>query len=521
MKNILILYILFFSCNNLYSQFTDRYWTFGDYAGINFSNLSNPLSDTSGLRVRGSCASICDSSGNLLFYTATPDDSVIVLLNQFQQGYVRNKVHGKMSNSDSIKTAGWYQEMTIVPDPGNSNRFYVFHSGITTTPIPGFYYSVVDLSYNNGLGYVVQKNVRLENFPVCDGLVAVKHGNGRDWWVVIKQWDPNAFHDEFYFYLISPSGITKMPVQHIGSSIYGGGFTRLKFDKYGGYLYAIQNANLIERYDFDRCNGILSNSFTINQFNPSSVPNRNYWSHAISPNGSKLYISTIYNGNNSDTSYLLQYDLDAANILASEDTLYTFIRQSAPNPRTVAGLLQLGPDGKIYLSTSVENSDCGFQWLYCDTSTFFTENMNLSVINHPDSLGAACDFQPWSFYLGGHRTYQGLPNNPNYEIGKLVGSPCDTLGTVGVTENTKPQSELFVFYDREWQKAFINAKGLTGKNYYLQVIDISGKIVYQQKGSTLNCFFTKDLTMQSFANGMYIISLQTEKELLTSKMVKD
>ena len=520
MKNRLILVVLLCVVANSNAQFTDRYWTFGDSAAIDFRNLNNPISDTSVLRVRGSCASICDSLGNLLFYCATPNINLWQNVGTYDFGYLVNKAHQKQENGDSLKAAAWYQEMTIVPDPGNSNRFYVFHSGVTTTPIPGFYYSVVDLSYNNGLGYVVQKNVLLENFPVCDGLATVKHGNGRDWWVVIKQWDPNAFHDEFYFYLVSPTGITKMPVQHIGSLISGGGFLRLKFTNSGSKLFSIQFANMIEYYDFDRCNGVLSNSITISPLKYTNPAFRR-WSHAISPDESKLYVTTIYEGNNADTSYLLQYDLNAANILASEDTLYTFIRKASPNARTVAGLLQLGPDSKIYLSTTVENSDCGAQWLYCDTSTFFTENMNLSVINHPDSLGAACDFQPWSFYLGGHRSYVGLPNNPNYELGKLVGSPCDTLGTVGINENTKPQSELFVFYDREWQKAFINAKGLTGKNYYLQVIDISGKIVYQQKGATLNSFFTKDLTMQSFANGMYIISLQTEKEILTSKMVKD
>ncbi|MBK8846993.1 MAG: hypothetical protein IPO27_10775 [Bacteroidetes bacterium] len=54
-------------------------------------------------------------------------------------------------------------------------------------------------------------------------------------------------------------------------------------------------------------------------------------------------------------------------------------------------------------------------------------NENLSVINEPDSLGAKCDYQPFSFYLGGKRTYYGLPNNPNYELGPLLGSACDTL----------------------------------------------------------------------------------------------
>jgi len=507
--------------SQLNAQFTDRYWAFGDSSAINFKNLSNPSYDTSIVRVRGTCASICNSIGNLILYAASPNISTWQGVGSYDFGYLVNSTHQLISNGDSLKANLWYQEMTIVPDPGNSNRFYVFHSGVTTTPIPGFYYTVVDMSMNNGLGYVVQKNIRLENFPVCDGMASVKHGNGRDWWVVIKNWNPNIALDEFYVYKISPSGVTKMPVQHIGTPYSGGGFSKFKFNSIGSKLYATQLASFVERYDFDRCTGLLSNTLTINpKDNNQSPPNRYYWSHALSPDESKLYISSIYNGTNSDTSYLFQYDLTAPNFLATEDTIYTFNRNSANGGGPVAGLLQLGPDGKIYLSTIYETQDCGYSWLYCDTSSFFTENMNLSVINHPDSLGVACDFQPYSFYLGGHRSYLGLPNNPNYELGKLVGSPCDTLGTVGINEVFGGKQNLFVYYDTDWQKTFINAKGLTGKNYNLMVYDITGKVILTLSGSLTSEFYTYSMPMESFANGLYVISLVTENEKLTNKIIK-
>jgi hypothetical protein len=519
----IVLVLLIVALNEIgYSQFIDRYWTFGDSSAIDFKNLNSPTPDSSILRVRGTCASICDSLGNLILYGGTPN---IDIWNPpgppyiYDFGYIVNGSHLKIANGDSLKSGGWYQEMTIVPDPGNSNRFYVFHSGITTTPIPGFYYTVVDMSMNNGLGYVVQKNIRLETFPVCDGMAAVKHGNGRDWWVVIKNWDPNNVLDEFYIYNISPSGVAKMPVQHIGTPYSGGGFSRFKFNKAGTKLYSINTTDLIEKYDFDRCTGMLTNAITISS-NRTQTPYKNYWSFAISPNENILYFTSIYKGNNTDTSYLVQYNLNASNFLLSADTLYTFNRNSANGGGPVAGLLQLGPDGKIYLSTNYETQDCGFQWLYCDTSSFFTENMNLSVINHPDSLGAACDFQPYSFYLGGHRSYVGLPNNPNYELGKLVGSPCDTLGTVGINEVFGGKQNLFVYYDTDWQKAFINAKGLTGKTYNLMVYDITGKAILTLSGSLNSEFYTYSMPMESFANGLYVISLVTENEKLTNKIIK-
>jgi hypothetical protein len=63
--------------------------------------------------------------------------------------------------------------------------------------------------------------------------------------------------------------------------------------------------------------------------------------------------------------------------------------------------------------------------------------------------------QPFSFYLGGKRTYHGLPNNPNYELGPLAGSICDTLTAIDEHHATKEfsvypnpaQSECTVEYD--------------------------------------------------------------------------
>lgn len=42
-------------------------------------------------------------------------------------------------------------------------------------------------------------------------------------------------------------------------------------------------------------------------------------------------------------------------------------------------------------------------------------------------LTQGCNLSLFNFYLGGKRTYWGLPNNPHYEIGALWGSSCDTL----------------------------------------------------------------------------------------------
>ncbi|MBK7681736.1 MAG: hypothetical protein IPJ26_04290 [Bacteroidetes bacterium] len=88
-----IFLIIIFIVNEsiLNTQFTDRFWAFGDSAAIDFSNLSNPIPATSVLRSRGTCASISDSLGNLLFYASSPLVSLWLTPGSDRLGFVVNK----------------------------------------------------------------------------------------------------------------------------------------------------------------------------------------------------------------------------------------------------------------------------------------------------------------------------------------------------------------------------------------------------------------------------------------------
>ena len=153
--------------------------------------------------------------------------------------------------------------------------------------------------------------------------------------------------------------------------------------------------------------------------------------------------------------------------------------------------------------------------------------MNLSVINQPDSLGIACDFQPYSFYLGGKRTYRGLPNNPDYTLPAISGSPCDTLTGIAPLATSAKGAELFVTYIASWQKLFVNAQHLKGKSITLTIYDVTGKLIYNTArvltplgvGGSAGGYFTQDVNCSALAKGMYIVSLQTEKEKLVNKFV--
>ncbi|MBL0339721.1 MAG: hypothetical protein IPP71_01685 [Bacteroidetes bacterium] len=107
---------------------------------------------------RGSCASICDTNGQLLFYSGYDDDIYSILGPPFQNGEIYNSQHNTMQNGDSIVMAAWYYETVIIPFPGSDSLYVVFSTNVSGNSIKGLFYLIVDMSLNGGLGGVIQKH---------------------------------------------------------------------------------------------------------------------------------------------------------------------------------------------------------------------------------------------------------------------------------------------------------------------------------------------------------------------------
>jgi hypothetical protein len=503
MRFLTLIIFLMLIANSVFSQ-RNNIWCFGDSAAINFNNGGIPYPISSSVNSRGSCTSIADDAGNLLFYGFTRAGIVN------NSGLIYNNLHQIMQNGDSILGQGWYYEMSIIPDPADDSSYYFFSIGVTTSSLPGLYYSKIEFNTQNPQGEVTQKNIQLLNFQTVDCLLAVKHGNGRDWWVIVRE-SPVSFpntNNAWYVLLFSSSGISSFGIQNIGA-LNGTNSGRLAYDTLSNRICFVNSLYLIETYDFDRCTGIISNPVNIEPQSYIQPSNWN-WSCEFSPSGQYLYVSTWINN---DSSYLWQFDTWATNIAASK----TMIWQSNYPVYYVIGQLKRAPDGKIYLSNGWVDTTGNYQFPYL-SNQYYPENMNLSVINAPDLPGSACNFQPYSFYLGGKRTYWGLPNNPDYDLGPLIGSACDTL--LGITEELPSvHTELLVYYSAAWQSAFINAHKLHGKNYQLIVIDIMGKQVFTESGALSSQYYTKNLNCSTFSKGMYVATFITEKENLSRKFV--
>ncbi len=491
MKKIIFLLIYILCITYSFSQpRRDGIWCFGDSAVINF-NTSPPTTSSCGMDGRGSCASISDTSGRLLFYCntrASPGG---------QTALIYNSVNEIMENGDSLIGEGWYYEMAIVPNPANFQQYYVLHIGILD--FPGLYYTLVDLSYNSGLGKVLQKNVLICDFngigsgPV-DGLAAIKHGNGRDWWVLSKSYT-FAASNSVYRLLITDTGISIDSIQNIGTPTIAG-FLRLKFNSTGNKLLIVAVTGLLELYDFDRCSGLLSNRKLINW--ETGLRQDYFWDAEFSLNSSKLYVSVM------DTlSMLIQYDLIATNISSTRQTLFSF-----NFPRYGAGNLKLAPDNKIYWSIGYYDG-MYFNYPY-DDSIRNVYNENLSIINQPDLLASACDFQLYSFYLGGKRTYLGLPNNPDYDLPALGGSVCDTLGLPNGVVDVSGGNEITIFPNPASDKLTVFFNKNDGRIVTAKIQDLYGRMILEQN------LQNNSINLENLTVGSYVISFYESNSYLSS-----
>jgi Secretion system C-terminal sorting domain len=522
-KAAILIVLLPFS---VYAQKQGNQWCFGAGAGIDWNDSINPTFFTSASSYRGSCASIADANGALLFYCAnTRADGLIcenILFN-----HVYNKNHEIMEDGACLPGSGWYNEHTIFPFPNNDSLYYVFSVDDNSS----ISYNLVDMNANEGLGKVIERDHQLVVGDPYGALVyfawsitATKHGNGRDWWVIAKSAGQYVQSDSlpsiYYIFLVTPDGVTTTirPAEFSTET----NINQLLFNHQGDKFYSIDFFGPLQEYNFNRCTGELLLNRTIDDttyfIQGDSVYFPAYIASEISPNGRFLYTSSLINDCLYWKSYLLQFDLWAENPLESIDT----IAISSPiidgfDDYRSSGALRLAPDGKIYFSRGLHS--CTYEDIipYPDT-LYTTSNSNLGVINNPDSLGNACNFTEYSFYLGGNRTYFGLPNNPNYNLEPLP--ECDTLST-----SIKPQKQFLkknfnIFPNPCYNNCILEYKPAKEKGS-IAIATSTGKIVFTEKNIPVSLLqHGYEVNTSAFVKGVYTVILLTGKEVVTKKLIK-
>lgn len=425
-KQIINLLLIFGLATGLFSQNHDIQWIQADVPAsiMDFRNDTisfHYLSDT--IPAFLSTANICDKNGNFLFFT--------------NGIYVRDRFGNKMPNGDSLSfnnqeyyaavtTSGAPndQSVMILPKPGSSTIYYIFHflpidtiftiAGRTYLQPINFFYSIVDMTQNFGLGDVVQKNKKLPipGVQSASRMTAVRHGNGRDWWIV-----RHGFGDNTYIkYLFTEDTILGPFIQQIGPSFNQNSIV-INYD--GTSVFNLEGNKMATAnwlgptvvLDFDRCNGVFSNPFIINNhFRDTTLLSAIGLS--FSPNGRFLYVNTIYDLN--------QYDLEATTpndsvLLYSVDSSDQFFLHSS----------RLAPNGKIYIATW--HGGTGY----------------LHVINNPNQLGLASNFEFQGQQCLTLNTWN-LPNMLNYKLGALINSACDSL--INMVNDVAPDDIILQLY---------------------------------------------------------------------------
>jgi len=491
---------------NAVAQNRSSIWIFGDSAGIDFSNVLNPVPIISNCQSRGTVASIADSAGDFLFYTSPK-----LRAGTAKQGKVYNRQFHLMDNGDSLQYVhGIYNSAIIIPNPAGNNQYYIFNvnSNVGLGSVNGLFYSVVDLNYNNGLGKVTTKNQHLITTDyMTDAMAAVKHGNGRDWWVLCKPLYIDTLtgglisSDTFYIYLVTPDSIHTPVKQCIGynKASWLGNFT---FSSDGSKFNFVCYSGLSEIMDFDRCTGTMSNANIITD----SLWNmdNSFIGSAFSPNDSLLYIiKGVYY-----PFYLLQYDIYSQDM----DTIAQITgTQTVVNRGRSPGHIRLAPDGKIYMTASYTDTLGYLYFPYAD-SCYFPENMYLGVINNPNVKGVGCNFNNFGFYLGGKRTYWGLPNNPDDELGALAGSGCDTITNL-TPELCCRDLHLKIFPNPANETITIKFNHKNVADY--TVFDTHGRIVQQGKIND-----NSSISVKQLPQGMYFVFVSNNEISCNSKFIK-
>ena len=226
---------------------------------------------------------------------------------------------------------------------------------------------------------------------------------------------------------------------------------------------------------------------------------------ATFPNGKYSGHAAIYVSQNDTTSYLFQYDLTAPNITASKDTLSIIA-----SPKLAGGSLRLAPNDKIYWSC-VWNNGVSNNYPYADTM-YHTENMNLSVINDPNVVGNGCNFSLYSFNLGGKRTYWGLPNNPDYNLGEVVGSVCDSL------TNEIDYLALLEDFIIVYPNPFVNELNFQSKYPTRTKLILRNALGQEIFRKTIG--EKESINLSSLSDGIYFLELISEKGIQRMKLMK-
>ncbi len=463
MKNSLVIYIallylIFGSSITGHTQRQDYNWIFG-YQTTNLTGQAGSILNFQGgnrdtifqllpWAMGANNTSISSKeNGKLLFYSngcAVFDSSHQIMMNgdSLNLGEIYdNNCGGGYGNTGIANTL-------ILPDPSNEKGYYLIHKTevLISEPFldiisPDIKYTYVDMTLNDGLGAVTEKNeVFFDEANSMGGfLTACKHENGNDWWVL----QPEKLGNRYFKFLLNESGITLHDTQILGPTFdYFSEGAQAKFTP-DGTKYLLFNAiNGLLVFDFDRTTSTLSNLNVVNvleEYRPTGL--------STSPNSRFAYLSA--------GGELFQVDLWADDLQESLTLIAEWDGFVDPLP-TNFHLGQLGPDCRIYIG-----STNGSKYLH--------------VIHQPNEKGMTCDVRQHDLEVPNYIWSGSMPNFPHFRmdeddicdptITSVFGIPFISTKSLKIFPN--PTSELLSIENRGFKS--------------IEIMDYQGRILVEKK----------------------------------------
>jgi hypothetical protein len=380
----------------------------------------------------------------------------------------------------------------IIPYPGDSTKYVLIHQvGDFNNNLAAseLFYTVIDMTLNNGLGGVVpnQKNVIAFTGTMSWGLAACKHGNGRDWWIVAFEDNANIIHKCLFTNL----GLTVYPAQIInnmppptygnaGQPCFSPDGTKLAYKQGRGGTQAFHDVRI---FSFDRCTGNLDSiGYTIRN---------NDFGFGLSFSSSSQYLYYSSGGK------IYQIDTNNPNI-ASTDTMVALNDGYCypPGGCTNFWLMYLAANGKIYITSGGGVID-------------------LHQILYPDLPDTSCGVRQHSIRMPCY-TVRGGINHPNYYLGADTASTCDTLN-VGLEE--RGHDFKFSLSPNPTSDGYIKLVYLLpqNKNGVFEIYNITGQLVFEMNlppWSTLQF-----VRLPELSGGVYTCVVRSGNEQAATKLI--
>ena len=421
-------------------------------------------------RINKGSASISDSTGNLLlvFNGKYLFDSSGEIIDSFYTG-------------DFSEMSVGFKNSLFLNKPGSANNYCLFNSFAKSLNgedsisafDSSFYYS--EFRINN---LDIETQIRKQFIPLDSSgsgtIAAIRHGNGRDWWIMKS----SIYQDKFYQALLDPYGFEFNAVYTPISHAYqpGGGWNLFSSDGLKFINIITGNFNKAYVYDFNRCTGVITNPIEhdLNPYFNSDAVN----ACCLSPDGSKLYFRRS-NMKAFLTIELCQYDFETSffNVIAEG--------HSAPS---------LTPNNKWVVAPYVDISVNPY-------------NPQLSIVYQPNEANENINFVPQVFNLINYGFIEVSPNYANFRLGPLPNSDCDTLITHISPEINFSSLQTKIYPNPVSSALTIDQEISSICN--LKISNIFGQIVWQGQSQYKKTVLTKEI--ERLENGIYWIEIQDLK----------